>query len=96
MEHRTTPRSENIPAHADQKPIDQNDFDEEDGLLGADETPGIESESDLRLGGDIGFDRVVGSEEVGLGGGLDQAEEARLGVTDEELAEMARQRGLPQ
>ncbi|HYD56968.1 MAG TPA: hypothetical protein VEB41_08690 [Burkholderiales bacterium] len=31
-------------------------------------------------------DRVVDSKEVGLGGGLDEAEEARLGVTDEELA----------
>jgi hypothetical protein len=30
-------------------------------------------------------DRVVGPEEAGLGGGLDQAEEAQLGVTDEEL-----------
>lgn len=35
---------------------------------------------------DRGFDRVVGADEAGLGGGLDQAEEARLGVTDEELA----------
>jgi hypothetical protein len=35
---------------------------------------------------DEGADRVVNSEEAGLGGGLDQAEEARLGVTDEELA----------
>ena len=34
---------------------------------------------------DEGADRVVTSEEAGLGGGLDQAEEARLGVTDEEL-----------
>jgi hypothetical protein len=30
-------------------------------------------------------DRVVNSEEAGLGGGLDQAEEARLGTTDEEM-----------
>ena len=30
-------------------------------------------------------DRVVNSEEAGLGGGLDQAEEARLGKTDEEI-----------
>jgi hypothetical protein len=30
-------------------------------------------------------DRVVQSNEAGLGGGLDQAEEAQLGVTDEEL-----------
>jgi hypothetical protein len=35
---------------------------------------------------DEGADRVVKSEEAGLGGGLDQAEEAQLGVTDEELA----------
>jgi hypothetical protein len=35
---------------------------------------------------DEGADRVVNSEEAGLGGGLDQAEEARLGITDEELA----------
>jgi hypothetical protein len=30
-------------------------------------------------------DRVVQSEEAGLGGGLDQAEEARRGKTDEEI-----------
>ena len=35
---------------------------------------------------DQGADRVVDSEEAGLGGGLDQAEEARLGKTDEEIA----------
>ena len=35
---------------------------------------------------EIGTDRVVQDSEAGLGGGLDQAEEARLGVTDEELA----------
>ena len=34
---------------------------------------------------DIGVDRVAEDREVGLGGGLDQAEEARLGITDEEL-----------
>jgi hypothetical protein len=32
-------------------------------------------------------DRVVTDKEAGLGGGLDQAEEGRLGVTDEELDE---------
>ena len=30
-------------------------------------------------------DRVVSSEQAGLGAGLDQAEEARLGTTDEEM-----------
>jgi hypothetical protein len=49
-------------------------------------------EADVRIGSDIGLDRIVGPEEAGLGGGLDQAEEAQLGVTDEELAELARTR----
>jgi hypothetical protein len=34
---------------------------------------------------DIDLDRVVGEREAGLGGGLDQAEEAQLGITDEEI-----------
>lgn len=34
---------------------------------------------------DVKTDRVVPGREAGLGGGLDQAEEGRLGVTDEEL-----------
>jgi hypothetical protein len=36
---------------------------------------------------DIRPNRVVRAEEAGLGGGLDQAEEAQFGVTDEELDE---------
>jgi hypothetical protein len=35
---------------------------------------------------DVAPDRVVDADEAGLGGGLDQAEEARLGITDEELS----------
>lgn len=35
---------------------------------------------------DAGVDRVVNSQEAGLGGGLDQAEEARQRKTDEEIA----------
>lgn len=35
---------------------------------------------------DLGADRVVNSDEAGLGGGLDQAEEAQQGKTDEEIA----------
>jgi hypothetical protein len=34
---------------------------------------------------ETGTDRVVSDREAGLGGGLDQAEEARLGITDEEI-----------
>ena len=43
------------------------------------------------LGGhtnDIDTDRIVGAEEAGLGGGLDQAEEAQLGITDEEIEDL--------
>ncbi len=39
---------------------------------------------------DIAPDRIVGADGAGLGDGLDQAEEARLGVTDEEIEEAAR------
>ena len=41
---------------------------------------------------DRDFDRVVDSAEAGLGGGLDQAEEARLGVTDEQLEKRRRRK----
>jgi len=41
----------------------------------------------VRVDGDRDTDRVVGAEEAGLGYGLDQAEEAWLGVTDEQLDE---------
>src|SRR5690554_6883633 len=40
---------------------------------------GDDADADLKPG------RVVRAEEAGLGGGLDQAEEAQLGITDEEL-----------
>lgn len=39
---------------------------------------------------EAGTDRVVKDREAGLGGGLDEAEEARLGVTDEALAKKRR------
>jgi hypothetical protein len=36
---------------------------------------------------DLRPNRIVSADEAGLGGGLDQAEEALLGVTDEEIEE---------
>jgi hypothetical protein len=50
----------------------------------------VDLESDVVPDADIGADRIVSAEEAGLGGGLDQAEEARLGVTDEEIAAAVR------
>lgn len=41
----------------------------------------------IRVGGDIAPDRIIGPREAGLGHGLDQAEEATLGITDEEIDE---------
>src|SRR5688572_25550323 len=48
---------------------------------------------DIRVGADHDADRVVGADEAGLGGGLDQAEEARLGTTDEEISRKGKRPG---
>jgi hypothetical protein len=40
-------------------------------------------EPDIRMGGDIAPDRIVGPDEAGLGVGLDEAEEALAGAQDE-------------
>jgi len=44
---------------------------------------------------DISADRMVDADHAGLGDGLDQAEEAQMGITDEELAAMLRRRRKP-
>ncbi len=64
--------------------IDDDTSDRE----GTGERLGVDPEGDLRADSDIGFDRIVTEGEAGLGGGLDQAEEAQLGITDEELREL--------
>jgi hypothetical protein len=46
----------------------------------------LDDEAELRPDADIEPDRVVEARQAGLGGGLDQAEEAQLGITDEEIA----------
>ena len=65
--------------------------DTDSGGTGERVTVGRAPESELH--DEAGADRTVRPEEAGLGGGLDQAEEARLGKTDEEIArERARKR----
>lgn len=72
------------------------DLEEVDGNPGIDDTTDRSGTGERMSAGteavqdaaDIGFDRVVTAAEAGLGGGLDQAEEAQLGVTDEQLAEL--------
>jgi len=53
---------------------------------GTGERASVEDDGDLDAALDIDADRVVRANEAGLGLGLDQAEEAQLGVTDEEIA----------
>jgi|SRR5688572_6818928 len=47
----------------------------------------IEDTAEDKVDDDLAFDRVVSADEAGLGDGLDQAEEAQLGITDEEIEE---------
>ena len=61
------------------------DLDDDSDRSGTGENLSANREPQLRVNGDIEFDRVVDEGEAGLGGGLDQAEEAQLGTTDEEL-----------
>lgn len=77
------------------EPFDNDEFEaDETGMndssdaQGTGERPTAGDEPDVRIGSDIGLDRVVRPEEAGLGGGLDQAEEAQLGITDEEIEEL--------
>jgi hypothetical protein len=46
--------------------------------------PGLDPHAELHEA-EYGVDRVVDAADAGLGGGLDEAEEAQLGITDEEL-----------
>jgi hypothetical protein len=44
-------------------------------------------------GNDIRADRIIGADEAGLGRGLDQAEEAQLGIRDDDEADIERAYG---
>jgi hypothetical protein len=59
--------------------------DTDDGGTGERATAGRNPQSELH--NERGGDRVIDASEAGLGGGLDQAEEGRLGVTDEDIAD---------
>lgn len=76
-----TAREPTAPTRSDQTNVSSDENDESEAV-----------QPEVRMGGDIGFDRVVGADEAGLGSGLDQAEEAQLGVTDEEIEQRVRER----
>lgn len=65
---------------------------------GTGERASVEQDADVdaAAAADIAADDIVDAGEAGLGDGLDQAEEAQLGVTDEEIkAALRRRAGLP-
>jgi hypothetical protein len=66
------------------------DLDDNSDSKGTGEHMTAGREPRVEESGDIGVDRIVGADDAGLGDGLDQAEEARLGMTDEELEQAAR------
>jgi hypothetical protein len=59
---------------------------------GTGERADVENDAELDFEPDISADAIVEAEDAGLGGGLDQAEEAQLGVTDEEIDAAVRER----
>src|SRR6187549_3787976 len=59
---------------------------------GTGERADVENDGELDFEPDIAADSIVEAEGAGLGGGLDQAEEAQLGVTDEEIEAAVRTR----
>jgi hypothetical protein len=52
---------------------------------GTGERADVEFDPDLEDTAEFSADDIVEAEAAGLGGGLDQAEEAQLGVTDEQI-----------
>jgi hypothetical protein len=59
---------------------------------GTGERATVELDPDLEDTAEFSADDIVDAEEAGLGGGLDQAEEAQLGVTDEEIESAVREK----
>ena len=60
--------------------------DDTSDRYGTGERASVDDDAGELYASDIATDRVVEADAAGLGGGLDQAEEARLGITDEELS----------
>ncbi|HET9862965.1 MAG TPA: hypothetical protein VFP37_05950 [Steroidobacteraceae bacterium] len=59
---------------------------------GTGERASVENEIGEETDTDIGAVGIVDAEDAGLGGGLDQAEEAQIGVTDEQIEQAVRDR----
>jgi hypothetical protein len=55
---------------------------------GTGERMSADDDHELVDSADISADRIIEARQAGLGSGLDQAEEAQLGITDEEIEEL--------
>ena len=65
--------------------VGDDDMDDNSDRYGTGERRAAGKEPSIRAGHDVGVDRIIGPDEAGLGRGLDQAEEAQLGIRDEDL-----------
>jgi len=65
--------------------IGDEDMEDNSDRYGTGERRAAGKEPSIRAGHDVGIDRIVSADEAGLGHGLDQAEEAQLGIRDEDL-----------
>jgi len=70
--------------------IGDADIDSDTDSRGTGEVRTAGRDLEVEDAADIGIDRVISADEAGLGTGLDQAEEAQLGITDEEIDEEIR------
>ena len=81
----------NVPPGHDVKSLGPGDSSDSGSDLAGRDVDDDDTESEIAGGeqhansSDVAPDRVVDADEAGLGGGLDQAEEARLGIKDEDL-----------
>ena len=64
--------------------IGDDHMDSDSDRYGTGERRAAGKEPSVGPDADIGIDRIIGADEAGLGGGLDQAEEALRGIPEEE------------
>ena len=64
--------------------VGDDDMDDNSDRFGTGERRAAGKEPSAREAGDIAADRIIGADEAGLGRGLDQAEEAQLGIRDDD------------
>ncbi len=73
--------------------LGDSDLDSDTDAQGTGERAMAGRDSEVAVDHDIGVDRVIGGDEAGLGGGLDQAEEAWTGRLDDDGDSLASDRG---